>query len=304
MVSFEVRQPGYRSATLTLRPGQSAGVLFADAMLLHIPYLFDRRNPDLYRVPVRDHTVQLLREAPKEQARYLMPVSGLDLGIAERAPLGTMGGKAIRNDRSNPLHELLRPEQLTYAVTDALKQSWMDAVQARLGSSKGDEAIARAKIHLQPRITGVRAALDGGRQSWSGTLVLDVAWRFMASDPADSMLFELDRSYTYHALDESASGLLSAALRHGAMQLGAEEGLAERVAAIYGAALQRSKGAGIELVKPKPISFNGRKEMLAALVRAAVTVSDDKGHGSGSSSVMMGTSSPTSTWWAKPPWSR
>jgi S1-C subfamily serine protease len=57
--------------------------------------------------------------------------------------------------------------------------------------------------------------------------------------------------------------------------------VAERVAAVYGSALLLSKGAGVELTRPKPIPYNSRKEMLSSLVKAVVTVMDDMGHGSG-----------------------
>lgn len=133
VVSLERRWTGYRSSTLNLRPATANGVLFVDAMLLHIPYLFDRRNPDRYRVPVRVHTVQLHKELPAHRTRDLMPVTGLEVGIGERTALAILGGKAFRNDRNNPLRALQYPDQLTGPVSDALRRGWMGALAVGSG---------------------------------------------------------------------------------------------------------------------------------------------------------------------------
>jgi len=42
-----------------------------------------------------------------------------------------------------------------------------------------------------------------------------------------------------------------------------------------------NKGDEMRLKTPLPIPFEGRKDMLAALVKAVVTITTDKGHGSG-----------------------
>ena len=57
--------------------------------------------------------------------------------------------------------------------------------------------------------------------------------------------------------------------------------LPSAVATAYGAGLALSKGSTIELRTPQPIPFDGRKDMLAALVKAVVTIQTERGHGSG-----------------------
>ncbi len=47
------------------------------------------------------------------------------------------------------------------------------------------------------------------------------------------------------------------------------------------AGLRAARVTVVQLSTPVPIAFNGRKDMLTALVKAVVTVETKKGHGSG-----------------------
>jgi hypothetical protein len=50
-VMFELRKNSYKPTTFSMRPKMDNGVLFADAMLLGIPYIVDRKSPALYEMP-------------------------------------------------------------------------------------------------------------------------------------------------------------------------------------------------------------------------------------------------------------
>ncbi len=48
-VLVELRMEGYEPVNSTVRVKEQGGIIFADAMLLGIPYIFDSRDPRLYK---------------------------------------------------------------------------------------------------------------------------------------------------------------------------------------------------------------------------------------------------------------
>ncbi|MBL0045383.1 MAG: trypsin-like peptidase domain-containing protein [Flavobacteriales bacterium] len=80
---------------------------------------------------------------------------------------------------------------------------------------------------------------------------------------------------------EPPSSVLNGAIRDAAHQMIDEEGLQARLSKVFNDGLVRSKGSVVEIVRPSPIVFSGRKDMLASLVKAVVTVKTKEGHGSG-----------------------
>ncbi len=279
-VKFELRKEGYRSCNLDLTPRMAHGVLFVDAMLFHIPYAVDRNSPHLYRVPVSEHTMVLRKETPPDQKRWSMPVARVDVGIAEKDVQGKIGNKKLGMVKNGPGRTLQYPDDLVRSVVSGLKGTWMDALHARQRTQKGDEAIRRAKMYLVARVTGLRASLTGDERRCSGPVELDVEWKLFSSNN-DSVLFTSTSNVVYHALMERPADLLNGALELAAVRLSEGQELPAVVARSYDFGITAAKGTAYTLVRPKPLSFNGRKELLSALVKAVVTISTDNGHGSG-----------------------
>jgi S1-C subfamily serine protease len=279
-VKIELRKDGYQSRGLDLRPRMANGVLFVDAMLFQLPYAVDRNSPDLYRIPVKEHTVVLRKEIPADQKRWSMPVARVDVGITDREVEGKIGNKKLGTVKNGPGRALQYPDDLARSVVNGLKGSWMDALHARQRTQKGDEAIRRAKMYLVARVTGMRATLTGDERRCNGPVELDVEWKLFGSSN-DSVLYTRTNTVVYHALQERPADLLNGALELAAVRLSEVQVLPEVVARSYGSGLTAAKGSAYTLVRPKPVSFNGRKEMLSALVKAVVTISTDNGHGSG-----------------------
>ena len=280
-VSFELRKSGFRSATLSLQPERANGVLFADAMLFQIPYAVDGKSPDLYRLPVGTHTVVLHKETPQDQTRYMMPVTRGEIAFGDREPLGTLGSKPLRTIKGGIVRELQYPENLVRAAVQGLEGTWMDAQMARPGSEKGAEAIRRAKMHLTVKLNGVRARFTGDEGRCSGPLELDLEWSIHSGTGSDSVLHTVNRTVVYHAFQDRLSDVLARGVALGATRLAEEEELPALAAGLFSSGLQASKGTVLALKRPVPIAYNGRKEMLSALVKAVVTITTDDGHGSG-----------------------
>lgn len=107
-----------------------------------------------------------------------------------------------------------------------------------------------------------------------------IRWRFKSALDKDSVLFEKQTSTTYLARNEQADQVLSQALQHAARKFSELEEVPAMVQTAYSRGLVRSKDISMTLARPTLIPFQGRKEMLSALVKAVATVQTSDGHGS------------------------
>ena len=226
-------------------------------------------------------TVNLYRERPIDSQRTDLPVVTLTNALpAAKKDYGKIGGGKL-SAGARELADLGYPEQLTSDILTALRSSFANAVLARKGTQRGDEAIRRAKIFLQPVINDLHMDLAEYKEAVYGTVELDMEWRFLSGVDTDSVLFTLNGHTSWPAFMEPGRSVLNAAIRGAAHQMIEEEGLQERLSKIFSEGLVRSKGSQVEIVKPAPIVFAGRKDMLASLVKGVVTIKTTKGHGSG-----------------------
>lgn len=280
-VVFELRRPGYKAASVSVRPKRNNGILFADAMLLHIPYIVDKNNPKLYAMPTSEITMQLYKEYNEVPMRQALPISAVSSRILTNANLGKMQGKVIKLDKLSPFRDLLQPETLSGAITGGLRHTWLDCRPARIGTSKGDEIVQRAKMHMQTSIRSVQADLRGERTSSYGPVVLEMDWKIMSALAKDSVLLTIPQKTTYYANGDRVGDVISAAVTHAALLFAEHEGLQEQLSEFYGSGMALSKGSAVQINAPTPIVFNTRRDMIPALVKAVVTIQTDKGHGSG-----------------------
>lgn len=280
-VRVAVVSPGYQQAEIVLQPEMHRGVLFVDAMLFHIPYLFDRNSAHLYRFTSASQVIDLYKEPSKSQVPVLLAVSGFESAVMPNASLGRIGSKQFRNDQRSPFKDLSWPDQLASEVVGGLKAAGYDAVMARRSTTRGTETIERAKSHLRGRLLSVDARLTGSEASCSGDLETTVAWELLSGVRADSVLRTWEVRTTYHALNERASVLMGQAVRHAAHLLGEDPTLPEQLAEARNQGLLVSRGESLSLKRPTPVAFASRKEMFSALITAVVTVESTKGHGSG-----------------------
>ncbi len=278
-LTIEMRKNGYQSSSISMRPAVNKGILFADAMLLNIPYIVDSKNPGLYSLPIGDHTMTLYKEHAPDAPKYLVPVTDVEVHATEK--LGMLNKAAIRSDRDGAFRSLTYPENFTTDVVSGMKETWMDGKSVRKGTTKGDEVIQRAKLFLRPDIKRITATLSGTKSRCYGPVELEIAWRFMSSGGGTEPLFERTTTTTWFASNSTTDNALSDAIRHAARMLAESHELPEQIAAIYGSGLQRSKGDSVSLAKPTTIAFASRKEMISALVQGVVTVETEDGHGSG-----------------------
>lgn len=146
-VAFELRRSGYRSTTVTIRPERNNAVLFADAMLFHIPYAVDKNDPRMYSLPTNEITLNLYKEAKENSTRHMLPITSVTTDLVTRADLGKLQGKPIKLDKESPFRDLAQPEILTSAVSSGLRDTWLDARVVRKGTTKGDEALQKAKLN-------------------------------------------------------------------------------------------------------------------------------------------------------------
>jgi hypothetical protein len=280
-LNIEMRKSGYVSNTITVRPQVNKGVLFADAMLLNLPYIVDKNAPELYKMPISDHIMVLYKEPAADAARFSVPVSEVVIGLGDKPALGTLNKIAIRTGREGAFRNLAYPENYTGDIVSGLRNTWMDAKSVRKGTTKGDEMIQRAKFVLRPEIKSINATLTGTRARSNGPVELVIAWRFMPSSGSDVATYERTTTTTYYAFNVSSDEALSAGIRHAARMLAEDNELPLRIADIYGSGLQLSKGDSIVLPKPTTIAFASRKQMISELVKGVVTVETEDGHGSG-----------------------
>lgn len=278
-LSIEMRKSGYRSNSISVQPTVRKGILFADAMLLNIPYIADSKNPALFKLPITEHTMTLYKEQAPGATKYLIPVTEVVVHPGDK--LGTFNNAPIRTDRNGGFRSLTYPENFTSDVVGGMKDTWMDGRSVHKGTTKGDETIQRAKLYLRPDVKRINATLTGSRSHCYGPVELEVLWSFLPSGGGAEPLYERTTTTTYFAANTNSDNALADAIRHAARMLAEDHELPERVAAIYGSGLQQARGDSLLLPKPTTIAFNSRKEMISALVQGVVTVETDDGHGSG-----------------------
>jgi S1-C subfamily serine protease len=129
-------------------------------------------------------------------------------------------------------------------------------------------------------ISQVKADLMGKISNCSGTMDLAIDWRFHSSHN-DSLLFSTVTNTRYMVSAARGHEVLNDAVTHAARVLLEDETLNERLAGVRSAGMAMAKGGQIQLKKPLPVQFAGRKDMMSALVKAVVTIQTEKGHGSG-----------------------
>jgi len=223
----------------------------------------------------------LYKEMDPDQQRFLVPVSSVALSLGDRPDLGTLKTAPIKTGKDGVFQDLNYTDGLSSAVLAGLKDSWMDARSVRSGTTKSEELVQRAKLVLVPEVEKLHATLTGERRKVYGPIELAVRWKFMSGFKGDSILFERRTTTIYDASGDHADQALSDAFRHAARRLVEDPDLPAAVSSAYGTGLALSKGSALDLQKPKPITFEGRKDMLSALVKAVVTIQTERGHGSG-----------------------
>lgn len=279
-VTLELRKEGHEPKSFELRPKRKNGVLLADAMLLNIPYIVDGKSNALFSFPHKELSVNLYRSLAKDEQRVSMPVAALESKLSDKAVVGRFGAHKL-NTGSRELSELEYPEMATSGIIRGFAGSYMDAQAVRPGTTKGDEAVQRAKVVLRPVLERLDMQLDDEKHRAFGKVVMDMEWRFMSGIDKDSVLFVINKSTDLPVYGEAVRDVFSQALQDAARQLLDDATLHDRLVAAYGSGLARSKGANLSLNRPKPIAFTGRKDMLSALVKGVVTIETKNGHGSG-----------------------
>ena len=279
-VLFDLELAGYDKTSISIKPKRNNAVLFMDAMLLQIPYIVDRRSPKMYSLPRPDYKLHLFKEVDKDAERVMVPVTGADVATFDKS-IGTLNGKPILTATDQIAQDLKEPDLLAAAMIAGLRETWVDARSVRKGTTKGDETILKAKLYLRPKVQVVAATLTGSRKVCNGTVDLEVDWQFFSSLRKDSLLFSKTTRTVYLAMDANSRDVVDQALRQAARWLSEDPTLKELIGTNMANVILANKGDEMRLKTPLPIPFEGRKDMLAALVKAVVTITTDKGHGSG-----------------------
>ncbi len=229
----------------------------------------------------RSLLVSLYKEYDAEGQHMDLPVVTITKDVSlSTADLGMVGNKKLKPD-SPEFADLEFPEQLTTDIIGALRKTFASAHSVRRATQKGDEAIRRAKFYLSPVLKEVRMDVVEYDDRYYGEVAVDVDWRFMNGIVADSMLFHVRKRSTWPVFMESRSELLHGALRDAALRLIEQDGLQERLTKAFDEGLVMSKGAVLNIKRPPGVTFSGRKDMFAALVKGVVTIKTKSGHGSG-----------------------
>jgi S1-C subfamily serine protease len=224
--------------------------------------------------------VNLYRQQKEDVRKVDVPVVTLENRVPDRDRLGHVGSKKI-GINSREADDLEYPDQLTSAIVSALRPTWANAGVVRLATQKGDEAVRSTKYYLKPVLLSLDMDLEEMDDRLYGEVRSRINWTFVSGVVKDSVLFTIERDNNYPVFHETASEVLANAMGDAAHRLVDEEGLAERLGAVFTKGLTLSKGTEIQLRTPKPIPFTGRKDMLAALVKGVVTIETSDGHGSG-----------------------
>lgn len=279
-VNLELRKEGLQPVTFDLRPKKKNGILFADAMLLGIPYIVDGKSKALYAFPKPELAVNMYKTPAADVQRLDLPIIVLENAVGTKAKFGKLGSHVLTID-SRELGDLRYPQTATTAIVQGLNGTALNVHDIRQGTQKGDEDARRAKVVLRPVLKNLDMQLDESSGRTYGTVHVDMDWRFYSGIDKDSLLFTINKSTDWPVYAASKRDVLTGALQDAARQLLDEDGLYDRIAAVQAAGLMRSKGADIKLKMPTSVSFPDRRGMIPALVKAVVTVEMKDGHGSG-----------------------
>lgn len=279
-VPMELRKEGHEPASFQLRPRVNRTLLFADAMLLGIPFIADSRSKALHGLPISEVNVYLYKEFPKNRQQVELPVEVIECPIPPSEILGRSGSSKL-NLSSRELSDLKYPRQGTTSMLRGLGQSYVHAFQVQVGTNKGVEDVSRAKVLLQPVVKKVDLQLEQVGNRVEGTSHLEMEWRFYNGLAKDSLLFMVGTTTDRYFAGAFAGEVLAMAMQDAARRMLDEEGLYERLTEIRNRGLVLSKGQAVVLAVPKPIAFEDRRSMFPALVKAVVTVEMKEGHGSG-----------------------
>ena len=279
-VSLELRKEGMQPVAMEIQPGRKNGVLFADAMLLGIPYIADAKSSALYSFPMQALEVNMYKAFPTDRQQLDLPLTTLESGVAPKAKLGKVNSRTIDTE-SKELGDLRYPETATSSLLQGMAHTYVDAHSVRLGTQKGDEAVQRAKVILRPLLKGLDMQLEEKGHRAYGSVHVDMDWRFYSGIDKDSLLFTISKSTDWPVYGASPREVFGDAMKDAARQLLDEDGLYERLSGVRAGGLLRSKGDVMKLATPAPIPFADRNAMISALVKGVVTVEMKDGHGSG-----------------------
>lgn len=188
-ILIELRKDGYQPVNSTVRVERQNGVLFADAMLLGIPYIFDSKSPNLYKFHVQQLEYPLFKEVPEDLQRVDLPVVNME-SVVGNAYLGKISGRSV-NASSKELVDLNHMEMASSNIIRGLRGTWVDAGSVRLGTAKGDERVQRAKFYLKPTLKAVRIDVKEKDKRVFGPVELDMTWAVHSAARKDSVLFTI-----------------------------------------------------------------------------------------------------------------
>lgn len=279
-IQLELRKEGHEPANLLLKLDRSNAVLFADALLLGLPYIVDSQSRALYSFRASSVTANLYKSIPAGRQRLDLPVADLQHGLSPKQGLGAIGGRTITME-SKELNSLRYPQGGTMAVVKGMSGTWADARHVRPGTPKGDEEARRAKVLLRPFLKTLEIGAKEKKGTLEGTATAVVEWRFQNGLAADESLFTISRTTSITLNGMHPRDMLDEVLRDAGRQLMDEPGLYERLASARAEGLLLSKGDVVLLSPPPAVNYTDRRTMFPALVKSVVTVEMKNGHGSG-----------------------
>lgn len=279
-VAMEVRLEGHELNAFTLRPRRNNAVLFVDAMLLNIPYIWDGKSNALYGFPVDGRTVRLYRTLPDDAPRVEVPVTTVENRLGAKPVLGKVGTHPV-TALSKEATDLKYPETLTASLVSGMKQGTFDAFMARKGTQRGDEAIKRAKGYVVPVLKRLEMKLNEVDRLCYGECVTVIEWQLRGYPAMDSVVFSLEKETITPIHAARRRDVIPIALHDAGRCLLDEEVLRERIREQHLKGLTLSKGGPLSLHTPRHITFMSRRDMMPELVKAVVTISTEDGHGSG-----------------------
>ena len=279
-VEMELRKAGYHTSTLRFRCDDHDGVLLADALLLHIPYLVDRKSPRMRKLGFQEVTVPLYLEPRQDQRTFLVPVAPMDVDLTD-TDLGTADGKPLDDGRDGPFRDLGGESSSAGTIVGALKGTWIDARTYYKGSSKGAELLQQGKVLLRPVLRDLDATFTEKRGRYSGPLDASIDWVFLSGMRQDSVLHTVPMRTRLDLVTTHRTEVMTELLRHAARRLAEDPDLPAVLAGIHKEAVLAGRGEAISVKTPAPLAFEGRKDMLSTLVKAVTTIQTSDGHGSG-----------------------
>ncbi len=279
-VSMELRMEGRQPVAFTLHPKRKSSILFADAMLLGIPYAVDAKSKALYGFPQGALAVNLYRTMPVDRQKLDLPLAVLENGTGAGAKLGKWDSHVLTVD-SRELADLRYPATATSALARGFDNTSVAAHVVRIGTAQGDADVQRAKVLLKPLLKSLVFDIQEQHHRAYGQVRTEMDWRFFNGIAPDSLLFAITKTTTLPVFDVSTREVFALALQDAARQLMDEEGLYERIGGAYSNGLLRSKGAVLKLEVPAPLVFIDSRNRIPTLVKGVVTVQMKDGHGSG-----------------------